>query len=118
MTVIIIAALVLAFVLVVLVLALNHRADNRSPSEVAHVLRALLEGTLDNRMWDRFVSEGIRVPALENIRSRCVSLWRRGSESLEANAIDPTGLSVVGRRQICDLLKECERLGGGNHAAR
>ncbi len=107
---IIVIAAAIVFAIVILLLAINRKPIDRSPEDVAAILRSLINGSLSSAEWDYFVSVGIRNPALENIRVRCIELWKKDSPYLKAGAIDPTELSELGIKQIQELQKECEEI--------
>ena len=89
---------------------INRRPVRHSATEVAAVLTSLLNGTTGSREWAYFKSVHIEDPRLESIRKRCVDLWERGSPSVRRAESDPYPLTDLGKRQVSELLAECESL--------
>jgi hypothetical protein len=89
---------------------INRRPVRHSATEVAAVLTSLLNGTTGSREWAYFKSVHIEDPRLESIRKRCVDLWERGSPSVKRAESDPYPLTELGKRQVSELLTECESL--------
>jgi hypothetical protein len=89
---------------------INRRPVRHSATEVAAVLKSLLNGTTGSREWAYFISVRIQDPRLESIRKRCVELWVRGSPSIKRGADEPYPLTELGKRQVGELLTECESL--------
>ena len=88
----------------------NRRPVRHSPTEVAAVLRSLLNGTTGAREWSYFMAVRIEDPQLESIRSRCVELWGRGPPAVGRGDTEPHPLTELGRRQASELLTQCESL--------
>lgn len=89
---------------------INRRPVRHSATEVAAVLRSLLEGRTGSREWAYFKSVHLKDPRLESIRSRCVALFVRGSPSIKRGEEEPYPLTELGRSQVSALLVECESL--------
>ena len=94
----------------VLLWRINRRPVQHSATEVAAMLKSLLAGTTGPREWDYFVSVHLKDPRLESIRQRCVALWTRGSPSVKRGDTQPLPLTELGKRQVSELLAECEAL--------
>jgi hypothetical protein len=94
----------------VLLWRINRRPVHHSATEVATLLRSLLAGTTGSREWAYFSSVNLKDPRLESIRKRCIALWNRGSPSVKRGDSDPLPLTELGRRQVSELLAECEAL--------
>jgi hypothetical protein len=89
---------------------INRRPIRHSATEVASVLTSLLNGTTGTREWAYFISVRIEDPRLESIRKRCVELFGRGSPSIKRGETEPHPLTELGKRQVSELLAECESL--------
>ena len=89
---------------------INRRPVRHSATEVAAVLTSLLNGTTGSREWAYFKSVHIADPRLESIRKRCVDLWERGSPAVKRAETEPYPLTDLGKRQVSELLTECESL--------
>ncbi len=87
---------------------INRRPMKHSATEVAFLLRSLLNGTTGSREWAYFISVRIADPRLESIRGRCAELWKRGSPSVKWAETEPYPLTELGKRQVGELLAECE----------
>lgn len=53
-----------------LIWLITHRV-NRTPLEVADIIEAFLDGSLDDRRWDDFICLRIKDDKLNEIRLRC-----------------------------------------------
>jgi hypothetical protein len=89
---------------------INRRPVRHSATEVASVLTSLLNGTTGTREWAYFISVHIADPRLESIRKRCAELFGRGSPSIKRGETEPYPLTELGKRQVSELLAECESL--------
>ncbi len=89
---------------------INRRPVRHSATEVAAVLTSLLNGTTGSREWAYFKSVRLLDPRLESIRKRCVDLCGRGSPAIQRGADEPYPLTELGKRQVGELLVECESL--------
>jgi len=89
---------------------INRRPVRHSATEVVSVLKSLLNGTTGSREWAYFISVRIEDPRLESIRKRCVELWARGSPAIKRGEDEPYPLTELGKRQVSELLAECESL--------
>jgi hypothetical protein len=89
---------------------INRRPVRHSATEVAAMLRSLLGGTTGSREWAYFMSVRMADPRLESIRKRCVELWGRGSPAVRRGETEPYPLTELGKRQVGELLAECEAL--------
>ncbi len=87
---------------------INRRPIRHSATEIASVLTSLLNGTTGSREWAYFISVRIQDPRLESIRKRCVELFARGSPSVKRGESEPYPLTELGKRQVSELLAECE----------
>jgi hypothetical protein len=89
---------------------INRRPIRHSASEVAFLLTSLLKGTTGSREWAYFMSVHLADPRLESIRKRCVELFVRGSPAVKRGETEPYPLTELGKRQVSELLVECESL--------
>jgi hypothetical protein len=89
---------------------INRRPVRHSATEVAAVLTSLVNGTTGSREWAYFKAVRMENPRLESIRKRCVELCARGSPSIKRGADEPYPLTELGKRQMSELLVECESL--------
>jgi hypothetical protein len=87
---------------------INQRPVRHSATEVAAVLTSLLNGTTGAREWAYFKSVHFQDPRLESIRKRCVELWDGGSPAVKRGESEPYPLTELGKRQVSELLAECE----------
>lgn len=99
-----------AIAVVTAVWLLTRRQPALRPSEVASILRSLLDGSIDDDEWDQFTSMNIDDPRLESIRDRCAELIVEGTATLGESSVEPERLSPYARRKIKSLLDECEQL--------
>ncbi len=74
------------------------------------MLSSLLNGTTGSREWAYFMSVRLADPRLESIRRRCVALFARGSPSIRRGESEPYPLTELGKRQVTELLAECQAL--------
>jgi hypothetical protein len=89
---------------------INRRPVQHSAAEVAAVLSSLLNGTTGSREWAYFVAVRMKDRRLESIRKRCVDLFGRGSPAIRRGESEPYPLTELGKRQVGELLTECEAL--------
>ncbi len=62
------------FILLKLVLLPFERPVRRERSEVASIIRAMLDGTVSDFVWDDFVCVPIADPWLDEVRQRCAGI--------------------------------------------
>ena len=89
---------------------INRRPVRHSATEVAAILTSLLNGTTGAREWAYFISVRILDPRLESIRRCFVALFTRGSPSIRRGETEPYPLTEIGKRQVTELLAECQAL--------
>jgi len=62
------------FILLKIVLLPFERPVKRKRTEVASILRAMLDGTISDSEWDDFVCVSIADPRLDEMRQRCARI--------------------------------------------
>ena len=67
----------------------------RTPSEVAAILRAFLEGTASEHDWDDFTSISLADSHLEAIRVRCAGLHEEFPPERPGHYCSAHGLAVI-----------------------
>jgi len=89
---------------------INRRPIHHTAAEVSAMLTSLINGTTGSREWAYFISVHLADPRLESIRKRCVGLYARGSPAVKRGDSEPWPLTDLGKRQVTELLAECQSL--------
>jgi hypothetical protein len=67
----------------------------RTPHEVATVIRRFLDGTSGKYDWDDFTSIPIRDPALDGVRRTCRELWLHYPPIQDGHYCSEEGLEIL-----------------------
>jgi hypothetical protein len=88
----------------------NSRPVQRTPNEVAELLRARVDGSFDGGEWDYFISCRIADQRLEKLRQKILEVEVIGSEYLDDKDGNLLALSSKGVRYYESILQECKAL--------
>ena len=88
----------------------NRRPIERTPEEIAALLRARLRGEEDQGEWDYFTKCRVRDMRLEAIRAKVLEIEVLGSPYLKQDGEDPFQLSDLGAKRFEELMSECKQI--------
>jgi hypothetical protein len=86
-----------AAILLKLILLPFERPVRRTPSEVAAILRSMLDGTISDSAWDDFVCVPIADRRLEEIRQRCARIHDEFPVEQSKDSLSLEGQAVLSR---------------------